>query len=526
MIDESVFTAVTFTGITAYGLALLFVKALIILLLAQTLSDQFEYSPASIRHSICLLALLSLAVMPLLTLVLPAWHVLSIELPANAHSGLFTDSPIVTNSTGLTASTGLSTLDCLVIIYLTVLLGRLAYLCLELFKVGVVTARADNADQHWYQETRRYYHRRVAIKISPAVDGPVTWGTLYPVILLPVECEQWTPREREMVLRHELGHIRRRDWLAQLLGQQVAILYWPVPGAAKALRALSLEAERACDDLVLGDGVAPADYAALLLRQARVNTLQATVALGKPSELAQRIRHIVSVYVDRAGERRTRRYLAIAAGILVFPFASIQAVGSFSSTSPLADLVLIPVMLTTPDKVIKPVAATVDIVRPVRPVLHTEQLAVQPDRKHRVILETVTQENMLPVLKVSMLADMETPALSVSQPRLLARQQPEYPSAARRRGLEGRVVAEFDIDANGLVVNPRITTDSSSKLFQRSVLKALEAYRYQPFMVDGEAIGLQGLREEFRFQLTEDKLDKRIPSGDTRAGKKAIIDSS
>lgn len=525
MLHESIFTEVTVTGITTYGLALLFIKALIILLLAQTLSDQFEYSPASIRHSIWLLALASLAAIPLLTIMLPAWRLLSIELPAIATMpALGNDS---TGTADISNTAVLSGLDWLAIVYLVVVISRIAYLFLEILKVASITAKATNADQCWYQQAQAYCDRAIVIKIGSAVDGPVTWGVLYPVILLPHGCGQWNPLEREMVLRHELGHIQRRDWLAQLLGQLVAVLYWPVPGAAKALRELSLEAERACDDLVLGDGVSPADYAALLLRQARVNTLQATVALGKPSELAQRVRHIVSAYVDRAGERNTRRWLAIAVGLLMLPFASIQAVGSFSSSGFLRDMVLIPVVIAPPEQIPAiPTNDLYDITRPVRPIIETEQVAAPRAVQSISVTEVVAVDTVVPMVKVAMLADMAIPALSVSQPRLLARQQPEYPSLARRRGIEGRVVVEFDIDAQGLVVNPRITVASTSNLLNRSVLQALSGYRFEPYRVDGEAIGMQGLREEFRFQLTEDKPTKRSANGDTRAGEQPVIDTS
>ncbi len=57
MMLESIVTEVTVTGLTVYGLLLLFVKAQVVVLLAQTLVDQFEFSPAAIRHNIWLIAL-------------------------------------------------------------------------------------------------------------------------------------------------------------------------------------------------------------------------------------------------------------------------------------------------------------------------------------------------------------------------------------------------------------------------------------------------------------------------------------
>lgn len=525
MIHESIFTEVTVTGLTVYGLALLFIKALLILLLAQTLADQFEFSPASIRHSIWLIALVSLAALPVLTFLLPVWRLFIIDVSAAATTGSG-DGPVGAMGATIVTPSALSAVDWLVIVYLLVVFCRLVYLSKEVFKVGWLTAKAKNAGNDWYEQAGQYFNRRLKIKISSLLDGPVTWGTLYPVVLLPMDCRQWSALEKEMVLRHELAHIRRADWLAQLLGQLVAVLYWPVPGTAKALRALSLEAERACDDVVLGDGVVPADYAALLLRQAKVNTLQATVALGKPSELAQRIRHIVNSYVDRAGERRARLLLVTAASIFLLPFASIQAIGSLPQGGPLAGMILIPVMMA-PEKEVEVTAIEMplNIDRPVRP-----GLVVTPPKSPvfnaAIKLDEVSSSNLMPQVAASSKNDLVLSRLSTTKVKVRVKKQPEYPSSAQRRGIEGRVVVEFDIDADGNVINPRVLESSTSTVFHRSVLKAISGYKYEPYRLGGQPMGLQGIKEEFRFQLIDDKPTKRASTGDSRAGQEPPINSS
>ncbi len=525
MLHESIFTEVAITGVTVYGLALLFVKALLVLLLAQILADSLVFSSASIRHSIWLIALVSLAALPSLTLVLPAWHLFSIELPAvvSATSADVVLPPV--NSAAI--AEGLSTIDWLVIIYLVVVIARFSYLSLEVFKVGWITAKANKADDEWYQQARVYFDGRLKIKVSSALSGPVTWGTLYPVILLPISSKQWSPLEREMVLRHELGHIRRADWLAQLLGQLVAVLYWPVPGIAKTLAALSLEAERACDDSVLAVGVTPADYAALLVRQAKVNSLQATVALGKPSELAERVKHIVSSYVDRAGERKTRLWLSITASLFLIPFASIQAIGSLSRSGDLSDSLLIPVVMApSPSRSVEQDIEAVDINRPDRPVS-----VIRPPESPAVefSIQSVAWENSVDSFTTSgeiPLADVGVAGISYSKVTVLSKQRPEYPSVAKRRGIEGRVVVVFDIDEDGRAINPRISDSGASTMFNRSVLKAIRAYQYSPYILDGQAVGLKGLTEEFRFKLIQDPPTKRASAGDSRAGQVSPINSS
>ncbi|WP_101760531.1 M56 family metallopeptidase [Oceanicoccus sp. KOV_DT_Chl] len=524
MIHESIFTEVTVTGITVYGLALLFIKALLILLLAQVFSDSFEFSPASIRHTVWLIALASLAALPVLTIFLPAWRLLSIDVGPQvlgAGESAAQGSAIVT-----AVPPAVSTVDWLVIAYLVVAVCRMVYLTLEVIKVGWVTAKAKNAGSAWYEQAGRYSDGRLKIKISAGIDGPVTWGTLYPVILLPEGCEHWSQLEKEMVLRHELGHIQRIDWLTQLLAQLVAVLYWPVPGISRALRSLSLEAERACDDLVLADGVTPADYAALLLRQARVNKLQATVALGKPSELAQRVRHIVNSYVDRAGERKTRFWLAVGASLFVLPFASVQAIGSLPQGGPLSGMVLIPVVMAPEKKLpVIPKRPAEDIDKPLRP-----QVAAAPPNgplfKDTAEIGLVPTSIFVPQVAASSSSDLEFSGFSATKVRVRIKQQPEYPSVAQRRGIEGRVVVEFDIDANGNVINSRIADSESSTVFHRSVLKAINGYKYEPYRLGGEAMGLQGLKEEFRFQLIQDKPTKRASTGDSRAGQGPPLNSS
>lgn len=518
MIHESIFTEVTVTGITVYGIALLFIKALLILLLAQVLSDSFEFSPASIRHTVWLIAMATLAALPVLTILLPAWRFLSIDLGAQS---IDLGANVIQESTTVTVvPPALSIVDWLAIAYVVVAVCRLAYLTFEVVKVAWITTKSRRANSEWYRQARQFFNGRLRIKVSADLEGPVTWGSLYPVILLPQGCDSWSRLEKEIVLRHELGHIQRTDWLAQLLGQLIVVLYWPVPGISRAFRSLSLEAERACDDLVLTDGVTPADYAALLLRQARVNKLQATVALGKPSELAQRIRHIVNSYVDRAGERKARLWLAGSAMIFVLPFAAVQATGKSSQEGLFADMVLVSIV-TSPEKKI----SALDIGKPVRPA-PAKTPPHGPLIDQGIDMNSKSESISVPQIASSPAGDLRLPDLSHSAVLVRIKQQPEYPPAALRRGIEGRVVVEFDIDENGSVTNPRIMTSGSPKVFHRSVLKAIGGYQYEPFPLDGEAIVVQGMREEFHFKLVKEKPFNRTSTGDLRAGQEPPINSS
>jgi beta-lactamase regulating signal transducer with metallopeptidase domain len=133
--------------------------------------------------------------------------------------------------------------------------------------------------------------------------GPITWGVLRPVILLPKEAAVW-PRERlSVVLRHELAHVARRDCLSQMLALAVCALYWPNPLVWLGARRLRHEAEIAADDAVIESGVRPSAYASELLQIAReVRRLSPMpVAMAAPSALEARVKAVLASAGSRAG---------------------------------------------------------------------------------------------------------------------------------------------------------------------------------------------------------------------------------
>jgi protein TonB len=66
------------------------------------------------------------------------------------------------------------------------------------------------------------------------------------------------------------------------------------------------------------------------------------------------------------------------------------------------------------------------------------------------------------------------------------RVQQQYPRRAQERGIEGYVIVRFTITKTGGVRDP-IVVESSSSIFERSALKAVSQYKYEPLVVNGEA---------------------------------------
>ncbi|HTB62810.1 MAG TPA: M56 family metallopeptidase, partial [Opitutales bacterium] len=173
--------------------------------------------------------------------------------------------------------------------------------------------------------------RKVRLLAVPGAVMPFTWGAWRPVVIFPEAAEGWTPARRRLVLLHELGHIKRLDWLTQTLGTLACALYWFNPLAWLAARRMRLEREQACDDLVLRCGPAPREYAhelvAIAASSARGNFLNwASVPVARHAKLETRLRAILDGTRNR--QKLTRAallLLAAAVAVMVIPLAMLKA---------------------------------------------------------------------------------------------------------------------------------------------------------------------------------------------------------
>jgi len=107
----------------------------------------------------------------------------------------------------------------------------------------------------------------VVLRFSHRVDVPMVVGWLRPVVLVPASLLGGLPAEQlELILLHELAHVRRFDYLVNLLqiGAETLLFFHPAAWWIGAV--VRREREHCCDDLVVSRGGSALVYARALLQ--------------------------------------------------------------------------------------------------------------------------------------------------------------------------------------------------------------------------------------------------------------------
>jgi beta-lactamase regulating signal transducer with metallopeptidase domain len=172
--------------------------------------------------------------------------------------------------------------------------------------------------------------RQVALAACDSLAQPLLVGILRPLILLPAAAlTAWTPAELEMVLLHELAHVRRWDNLVNLLQRLVESLLFFHPAVWLVSRQVRRDREDCCDALVVAHTKRPEAYATLLLTIAStprsrlrdlLTTNPALASAMANHPLQSRIRRILKLPEEPM--RVTRRTLV---AVLALPLLAISA---------------------------------------------------------------------------------------------------------------------------------------------------------------------------------------------------------
>lgn len=479
------------------------------------------------RYLAALLALLGLAVVPVVT----AWHEWhAVWGPADL-SGMMVagaSAPAAVAATTVIAPTWQAMLEAVLpwlVLAWAIGVGVLGVRVFRQWRGLRAMLRAAEHLPVWQARARAFaermgLRRMVPILGSVRIATPTLIGWIRPAVVLPLAVLARMPAAQvDLVLAHELAHLKRLDHLVNLFQVVLETLFFYHPVVHWISRDARNERELCCDALALrATGGERRDFVAALasLEEFRAGHVYLVLA-ASGGVLVERAWFIAGA-ASRDSRRRPRGHAVVAIAIAVVLALGFLSWGKVASrqgvTSPepannasvarevRQGLTPAATLLPTSERVrprprpvshalvrSQPAIATVPAV-PVRIAAFGEpSLTLQALQSHPSLLAIAFA---LPGRSV---ADTGRAAVS-APPRPLHTVRPVYPAAALLAGTQGRVVIEFALDAAG--VPHGLEVIGSGGPFDLAALQALGRWRFSPPAVAG-----QRYRQVFTFRLDD-----------------------
>ncbi len=363
------------------------------------------------------------------------------------------------------------------------------------------------------------FMRRIRVLVSEKVDTPMLIGWLKPVVLLPTAVALGFPRQQlELILAHELGHLRRYDHLVNLAQALLETLFFYHPIVHWISQEVRNERELCCDLLVLRLTVGePREYARTLAALEELRQPPAQVALAASGGvLLERVRRIVGMPAPRLSAERPNplRWL-MAAAVLTIAVTMTMRVERDGEQRRVAGLTVD--WLTQPDIRALPIAAlTIPFERP---HLHLAQIA--PIEANRGVAKSVEPVAVAPAASSSVapvpnaiggqgvvrdsavesrpeiaagvapeVAAIDRTAAQVSDAKSTQSHatqnapvatrivMPEFPSTLHSE--IGRVDVSFLIAADGSLRDIQVADERAAGVLARAAENALRQWRFDP----------------------------------------------
>ena len=271
--------------------------------------------------------------------------------------------------------------------------------------------------------------QRIQVVISGIADGPSVVGVLRPAGILPAATLLGlAPQQLEAILAHELAHIRRYDYLVNIVQMLIEALLFYHPAVWWTSGRIRRERELCCDDVavaICGDCLGYARALATLerLRVMPARLVPNTAVAGTGGPLAFRIRRLIGATAEEHLPSRLPGVVALCLALVCLGLSINRVHGQASQ--------------------------------------QTRQQATEPAPSLPRDVPTVVYDfGRLPLLHGN------------------GTMRIEYPAEARSKGVSGIVTAEVRLDASGNVTDARILSGPDE--LRKYVLQSVLGWHFAP----------------------------------------------
>ena len=279
------------------------------------------------------------------------------------------------------------------------------------------------------------------VLMSAGICMPASYGLLRPLILVPANWPAYERGARRAALAHELIHLKRLDWLAQMAEEALVAIFWFNPAIYAVVRRIRLAREQVVDAAAIGLTAEPEQYLKALIAFATVEKRFVPVtSFTAAGQLKQRIQAIQKESIMQ--NRKSTRNL--------FPALALLACAAVLTTWSL----------------------------PLR-----SAVVAQKDAE---------------------LGDVYKLGDGVKAPQIVNKVEPQYAPAAKQAKIQGVTVMSVVIDKEGVPRTVQVKKSLDADL-DRNAIDAVKRWRFRPALLNGQPVAVEATIEvNFRL-LDDDK---------------------
>lgn len=326
---------------------------------------------------------------------------------------------------------------------------------------------------------------------------------------------------QDMILVHELKHLRASHWSDLLFAQCVAIFQWYNPAAWLMREELKTVHEYQADDAVMRAGTDMRSYQMLLIKKAVGTRFPSLANSLNHSKLKKRVN---MMYKKSPSNGRRMRSIALVPAVLVALVAiNVPAVGALIheasvaevpfpddkgseksvngkiSISPAANK---PVEKSSADKSLENMTvyidgkkATVNEMQALDPAMIASMTVFKDSEIHITTNGAASEMKQTPKSK----SDLEVQLQAQEMPRFPGGEAElmryvamniKYPQEAMKAGKEGRVVVRFVVSADGKVTDPQIVRSIDKQLDDEALRVISSLPDFIPGKIDGKPVSV------------------------------------
>ena len=347
MIQESLINSPLLAGIAITLIHFLWQGVLVALVLKLLLS-LISYQKSQVRYTLASTAMLANLALPLITFFIvydseyrQATSLVQ-ALPLLDQSFYLDNMP--TNAWYIEWFEYLPTIS---IFWLSIVSLLSVKLLIELFNVNKLPLQGTLAAPPLLQTrfesliTKIGLSRQVRLLLSHKTDVPMAIGWLKPVVLIPVSMiSGLTPQQLDMLMLHELAHIRRHDYLVNFLQTLVETLLFFHPTVRWVSKQMRNEREYCSDDIAVQHSDSALAYAhtladtASLCQKHRHHAIPSMAMAASGGDLKQRVVRLLDNQPHCTQTSDSGKWLASFTILLVIIFGF----SKYSLTLPIIDL--------------------------------------------------------------------------------------------------------------------------------------------------------------------------------------------